>query len=178
VVWGVYRSPMGKRAREERRTIFLKARLRTDAGWSEVSIGNISSRGLMFRAQTPPPRGSFIEIRHRSTTIVGRVAWSHGSRCGVRTQDQIDIQGLLAPSPIRPRRPGEERRTLPRRPIQQPAPCIARRAEQSRRFSVIFNWSAIALAGTCAAFVVADVARTALVQPARLVAEALNQSNR
>jgi hypothetical protein len=42
---------MGKRAREERRTIFLKARLRTDAGWSEVSIGIISSRGLMFRAQ-------------------------------------------------------------------------------------------------------------------------------
>jgi hypothetical protein len=65
---------MGKRAREERRTIFLKARLRTDAGWSAVSIGNISLRGLMFRAQTPPPRGSFIEIRHRSTTIVGRVA--------------------------------------------------------------------------------------------------------
>ena len=59
--------------REERRNIFLRARLRSEHGWADVTIGNVSSRGVMLHCTAPLQRNSFIEVRHRSVCIVGRV---------------------------------------------------------------------------------------------------------
>ena len=174
----VHRCLMARKAREERRTILPRVRLRADAGWSEVTIVNVSSRGLMFRCPSPPERGSFIEIRHRGASIVGRVAWSRGSRCGIRTQDRLDIQELLAPSPIRPRRSGEVRQETVRRPPHKSVQLVGARAEQSHRFAVIFNWSVIALAGAGAGFFVVGTMRTALDRPLDVALYALSQSSR
>ena len=102
--------------REERRTTFLRARIRTEHGWSDVTIGNVSSRGLMLQAGASLQRNCFIEIRHGNACIVGRIVWARGVKCGVRTQDAVDIAALLSRAPAERATPGEERRAAPRQP--------------------------------------------------------------
>ena len=64
---------MGRqRTREQRRTVALTARLRSDDGWYDVTIGNVSSRGMMLRGRALPAKGEFIEIRQRSVVVIGR----------------------------------------------------------------------------------------------------------
>jgi hypothetical protein len=166
---------MGLRSREERRTIFLKARLRTDDGWRDVTVANISSRGLMLRCPSAPRRGSFIEVRHRGATIIGRVAWSQGARCGVRAQDVIDIADLLAPASAPCKWPAENRRAVPR-PQLVAAIRTRDRVEQSHRIARILNWSIVGLGGAICAVLLADTARAAFERPATEIVSAFTQS--
>src|SRR3569623_2056164 len=101
--------------REERRNSLLHARLRSDAGWSDVTIGNVSSRGMMLHSASGLQRNAFVEVRHRGVCVVGRVVWSPGVKYGVRTQDVVDVPALLSPMPTKRPRPGEDRRRAPRR---------------------------------------------------------------
>lgn len=151
--------------REERRTTFLRARVRTEHGWSDVTIANVSSRGLMLQGTATLRRNVFVEVRHGSACIVGQIVWARGARCGLRTQDSIDVAGLLSHAPAKRARPGEERRAAPRH-----APAGRRRpasevAESSRRFARLFDWSIMVLAaGTAGAFM-AHAAWSALDVP-------------
>jgi hypothetical protein len=166
------------RAREERRTIFLKVRLRTDEGWRDVTIGNVSLHGLMLRGPSLPPKGAFIEVRHRSVCIIGRIVWSNGSCCGVRTQDVVDIAALLSQPLVVPRKDQPERRQAARsRHDPSPAQSLASRVESSRRFARIFDWSLVAAGGALAAAGVASAAATAMDQPLHQVRTALQQSS-
>lgn len=163
-----------QQAREERRTIFLKVRLRGDDGWRDVTIGNVSSRGLMLRGVSLPPKGAFIEVRHRSVSIIGRVVWAHGSRCGVRTQDAIDVAALLSQSPVQPRKAQLERRQVTRvRHAPAPAHALAARAEASKHFARIFDWVLMATGGAFAAAAVAGAAAAAIEHPMGQVRTAL-----
>lgn len=162
------------RAREERRTIFLKVRVRTDQGWRDVTIGNVSLHGLMLRGPSPPTKGEFIEVRHRSVCVIGRVVWSNGSCCGVRTQDIVDIDALLSQSPAQPRKPQIERRQAPRSRNQPPpAHLLASQIESSKRFARIFDWSLVAAGGALAAATLASAASSAMDQPMDQVRTAL-----
>lgn len=80
--------------REERASVLFPVRIRDDDHWSDGRIRNVSSRGLMLEMETPPPRGSFIEIRRGDIVIVGQVRWSSGGRCGLRTQDRVPVDRL------------------------------------------------------------------------------------
>lgn len=144
---------MGLKPREERVPVAIRARMRTDCGWGDVVIGNVSSRGLMLRTPEPPAGLTYIEVRYQTVVIVGRIVWTNGLHCGVRTQDSVDIPALLSPRPgSRPKR-GEDRR---RRTRRDPAPALRRPSSgemlaHSRRLARLFEFGAVGLlvAGGC-----------------------------
>lgn len=82
--------------REPRRKVLTKARMRVGATWTDTCILNISSRGLMIQAAAPPPRGTYMELRRGSRVIIGRVMWTKQDRCGIKTQDRLDVDAILA----------------------------------------------------------------------------------
>jgi hypothetical protein len=162
------------KAREERRNTFLRARLRTEHGWTDVTIGNVSSRGLMLQSVEPLQRNCFVEIRHGSACIVGRIVWARGPKCGVRTQDKVDVAGLLSRAPQKPAKPGEERRSAPRRPEARPARAPQEIAESSKRFARVFDWTIMMAAAGAAGVFMAQAAWTALDAPLARAEHALS----
>ena len=83
-------------AREPRRNVVTNSRMRCGAAWQDARIFNISSRGLGLHASTPPPRGSYVEVRRGLHIIIARVVWVKGSRFGVRTQDAVPIDSVIS----------------------------------------------------------------------------------
>ena len=110
------------KAREERRKVLIRARMRSGATWGDVCILNISSRGLQLQAPRPPERGAYVEVRRGPQVIVGRVAWSKQHRFGIRSQDVLFIDSLIAEPDSAEALRGPvthvpaERRAAPRRP--------------------------------------------------------------
>lgn len=162
--------------REDRRPVSVPARLRSETGWSDVTIGNVSSRGMMLRCVAPPPQRAYIEVRHQGVCIVGQIVWISGARCGVRTQDMVDVAGLLSQGGRRSPQPVNDRRAASR-------PVEARRqrspeegAEASRRFARLFDFAVVAAAVTGAAVVAAglmfDIFRAPLLRTADTLATA------
>jgi hypothetical protein len=160
--------------REERRKTFLRARLRSDAGWSDVTIGNVSSRGMLLHCASGLRRNAFIELRHRGACIVGRIVCSHGMKCGVRTQDAIDVPALLAQAPAKAARRGLERRASPPRAAPR-SPAEA--AAASRRFARAFEWTIMVTAGVTGSGFVAQSAWAALHAPVAQVTMALAKAD-
>jgi len=159
--------------REDRRKTFLRARMRSEHGWADVTIANVSSRGLMLQCVTTLDRNSFVEVRHRHVTIVGRIVWVGGTRCGLRTQDRIDLAELLSQAPAKPRQPGEERRTATRTAAfrrERPAGEIA---DASRRFARLFDWTIMVLAAGAAGAFMAQSAWRVLDAPLAMAGTAM-----
>lgn len=162
------------KAREQRRMVMVKARMRVTTDWADVTICNVSSRGLMAKCNKAPARGSYVEIRQRGACIVGRVAWSQGMRFGIRTQDPIDISALLAEPTIKGKRALNDRRIDARKP----APTIlvvpdGEKAERSRRFSRAFEWGVIVAASAFGVSQLAAVTGEALGDPLQKAKRAL-----
>src|SRR3954465_9995212 len=86
------------KSREWRRSVLLKARLRTAAGWSDACILNISSGGLLMHASRPADRGSVVEVKQGEHLIRARVMWSDGARVGLRTDEQLPVEQILSRS--------------------------------------------------------------------------------
>lgn len=82
--------------REPRLSVCIGARVRHGDKWSDANILNLSSRGLLVRAPTPPSRGTYIEIRRGAHVVVGRVVWTTTDRFGVRAQDKLAIESLIS----------------------------------------------------------------------------------
>lgn len=149
------------RQREPRRAVHLKARLRCDAGWSDVIIRNVSTRGLMLESHQPPARGTFIEVRRGHSCIVGQVRWSREGRFGIRSQSKIDAEQLLA------ERPGEtggnDRRARPRDDVAlRPRISADLQHHRSRYFARLAEWAVVVIAVAFGAYVLATHATSAL----------------
>lgn len=122
--------------REPRLPVLINARMRVTVSWADVSIRNISSRGMMLEMPAPPPRGTYIEIARGPLRITARVVWTEGSRCGLQTRERIDLGSLAhgrepepaaeayAPSPS----------AAPRRRVDQ---NVARNQARATEFAVI-----------------------------------------
>lgn len=138
-----------QKQRETRQIVYLNARLRGDGGWANVTICNVSSRGLMGRCNDPPAKGEFVEIRRGTSCIVGHVRWSQGIRFGLRSQDRICVAALLEDRPEKAS--GAERRVAERAADQPRTQASSiQRNEQSRQLARLIEWcviSATALAG-------------------------------
>lgn len=166
------------RSREQRVTAFLNARMRADDGWSDVTISNVSSRGLMARRGNAPAKGSYVEIWHQNVCVVGHVRWSKGGRFGIRSQDKIDISALLNGLPAGQRLPGVERRSGSRPPPKSPAkPAVAAKADASRTIARISEWAAVTVAGAMAAGLLVTAANAALKRPMQQAQSALGASH-
>lgn len=129
--------------------------MRCGADWGDVTIHNMSSRGLLATSETECRTGTIVEIRRIHHVIVGRVVWQKGLYFGVRTQDRIDIDGIVAARPPahKPDRSGADRRTTDR-----PTASIADREAGSRRFARAFQFAvAIAVVGVVALILASEV---------------------
>jgi hypothetical protein len=87
--------PKVLKARAPRKKVQLHGRMRTDYDWIDLSIRDLSKRGLMAEAENPPKRGHYIEIRRFDQVLVGRVVWQNGKKFGVVLADQIDFQAVI-----------------------------------------------------------------------------------
>lgn len=159
--------------REERKALILAARMQADQGWRDVTVRNVSSRGMMLSCNMPPPRNSYVEIRYRTSCIVGRVIWSNAGSFGIRSQDTIDLSTMLSKSTgpavratDRGRTRGSSRESVQMRAL--PA------ADASRILARLFDWSAISLAVGLGALAIADLAGLALRQPIEAAEMALS----
>lgn len=155
------------KAREPRHPVMVQARMRSGSEWSDVIIHNVSRRGMMLRAAKPPMRGSYVEVRKATMTIIGRAVWVNGQRFGIRTQDVIDMPALLdhaahqlgAAIGLTP--PAGERRNAPRAATITPAQA----AERNRQRAAIGQFALIAVVGGVAAWFVADSVHNMLTAP-------------
>jgi len=82
--------------REPRIKVLIGARMRAGAGWDDVCLLNLSSRGVLAQAAVSPLKGSYIEVRRGSHVIVARVVWAEKHRFGALAQDPIDIHAIIA----------------------------------------------------------------------------------
>lgn len=82
--------------REWRRSVLLKARMRTDEGWGDACILNISSRGLMIHAGRAADRGSVVEVRQGEHLIRARVVWRDGARIGLKADARLPVEQILS----------------------------------------------------------------------------------
>lgn len=82
------------KAREERQQVEIPARLRADGPYSNVTIRNISTEGLMLSGPELPPVGTKVQIVRARFVIDGRVMWSTRDRCGVRSRRLLDPSAL------------------------------------------------------------------------------------
>ncbi len=74
----------------------IKARLRVGSGWRDTCILDLSSRGLMIQSNDPLPDKSYLELRRGRHVIVARVMWSRDRRYGLRTQDVLPTDAIIA----------------------------------------------------------------------------------
>ena len=130
----------------------IKSRMRVGASWNDALILNLSSRGMMLRADQSSNRGAYLEIRRGPHVIVARVVWSGSGRFVVQTQDPVPADSLIrdpdkAALPAKPGSPDiKERRATPR-----PAEV---RHESNRQKARIVEFVAITLACGAAAFLI------------------------
>ena len=87
---------MAVKPREQRRRVLIRARMRAVATWGDVCILNISSRGMQLQAPRPPGPGAYVEIRRGPHLIIGCVAWAKNHRFGIKSQDVLFIEAIVA----------------------------------------------------------------------------------
>jgi hypothetical protein len=152
-------SPLGRnggmRNREERRKVLLRARMHSDAGWSDIAVRNISRRGMLICARQTLKPGDYVEIRRASYTIVARIVWAKDEQLGVRSQDPIDVGGLISVAtgeqPGGTAKSGQlvtERRMADRQTTTD-------RIQQSRQLSSRFQFILLGAAAVAAAWTIA-----------------------
>lgn len=165
----------GIKHREQRRNVLIQARMRRDGAWADVRIRNISSRGLLIQSDTPPPRGTYVEIFRARHTIVARVVWSKDRQFGIQTQDRLDVGAIIADpaqTPSAPIAPSKDRRADPR---QLTAAHVAERLERSRRISAVLEFGCIFACGVAAAVITMAAVYETLSQPLEKVSSSLLQ---
>jgi hypothetical protein len=151
--------------------VLVRARMRAGADWTDVVIHNMSSRGLLASSSPVCRPGTVVEIRRIHHVVVGRVVWQNGAFFGVRTQDPIDIQGIVTAKPPahKPQRSdagGDDRRAVRRVPV-------AEREARSRRFASAFQFVVMIVAVGAAALFAAQEVGSVLSRPFAAVGAAL-----
>jgi hypothetical protein len=145
------------KTREPRVKVLVRARMRAGADWTDVVIHNMSSRGLLATASPVCRPGTVIEIRRIHHVVVGRVVWQNGAFFGVRTQDPIDIEGIVSAKPPahKPQRAGSE-------------------GGDDRRFAAAFQFVVLLIAVGVAALFAAQEVGSVLSRPFAAVSAALD----
>ena len=158
------------KSREPRKKVMIKARMRVGAAWRDAFILNLSSRGLMVRADDPPPHGSYLELRRGRHVIVARVMWTSDRHCGLRAQDALPTEAIIAEpdtSKSRALAPAAERRA---QRATRPRPTAH---EQSRWRSRGLEFVSLALAGGVFASLAYGAVASVLQRPLVAVRTAL-----
>ena len=128
--------------------------MRTDAVWGDVNVHNISKRGMLIRAETAPRIGSIVELRKGQTVVMGRVMWRLDHLFGIRTQDNIRAEALVAPAHSAANALAEPKdRRLDTRSGDRPPP--SRAFDQSRNLAGAMQYCVAAIGGAAVACTIA-----------------------
>jgi len=159
--------------REQRQKVMIRARMRAGVAWHDVAILNLSKGGLGIQAADPPLRGAYVEICRGRHVIIARVMWTKGHRAGLKSQDPIWTESLLAepsndvsapaaasPVPI-------ERRQKPRSTQQ--------RHEHSRLAGRAMEFACLGMGGAAMALLAFGMVEEALAQPLSKIETALSR---
>ena len=167
----------GVKEREARKSVRLSVRFKDGTGWSDASVLNLSSRGLMAVCFTPPAKGSYLEVRRGNTVAIGRVVWSGGDRFGLMTQDPIDLASFTDPG-ASPARGKGERRTIERNTAKAPPrPAdLAAKAARNEQLSHGMQFVAIALGVAVAAMLIGDIVLDVLASPLQQIDQVVGRT--
>jgi len=139
--------------REERVKTLLPARVRSETGWSDACILNISSRGLLLYSTCGASPGAFVELRRGNHLVVARVVWRKNGRMGLWSPEKVNIQGIIsdqvAAAAGRSSGSAAERRRIPRTEQQN-----RERAKAMEFLATVLIASSLAV---CAVFYVHEV---------------------
>lgn len=150
------------RKRETRRRVMVRARLRDSRGWRDTCILNMSSYGMMCQAASPPSRGEVFELRRGIHIVVGRVVWSSDHRFGVRTQEQVPMDAIVAEPSTAATTLNDDAPLFDRRRAQRPAAVTY---AQSRWWGQGFERMAMLVAVIAGVALIGDGFATAVAQP-------------
>jgi hypothetical protein len=146
-----------------RKQVYVLARMRSGAVWSDILIKSMSGRGLSAEAANPPTPLTYVEIRRGTQTVVGRVIWVEDSRFGVGSQDDIDADAIvneprLATRPKASSAADAVHADRRRDPTREVARQLASGAERSRRLSAAMQFTVmVGLGATAAALLAVEV---------------------
>jgi len=143
-----------------------------DGSWIDITILNISSRGLMARTGKVPPPRAYIEIRRGAATIVGKVVWQDDGHFGIRTQDRISVAMLSdmdAASTPATHDPVIERRAQPRPGQVDPGEAF----ERNRRKAAMIQFAVLTAGGFGGAIAIGAIVMETLAKPLAAVASHL-----
>ena len=143
--------------------------MRIVASWGDVCILNISSRGMQLQAARPPERGSFVEIRRGPHVIIGCVAWTKQHRFGIRSQDVLFVDAIVA-------EPGDDeaQRSRPAyTPVDQRARPRTPRRDSSRLIGRAFEFACLGCVAAGGAIALYGAAAEAFAKPLSAVSQAL-----
>lgn len=151
--------------------------MRVGSAWFDVCIRNMSSRGLLVEAASPPARGTYLEIRRGARVIVARSVWVDDGRCGLRTQDRLTIDEFTNESNFS----GAEVVDVAlacsegeRRPLYRAADI---RHDHNRMLSRFGEFAAIASIGGFLAYLAAATLQEAFARPLSVATAAIGGVN-
>lgn len=143
------------KTREARMKVVVSARIYTGSAWTDATILNMSSRGLMLKIDAELKRGEYVEIRRGTLIIIARVIWVRDGHVGLRAQDEIDIAAIVneprllsRPKALAAGQAGERRQASRVVPAS-----IVQRAERSRAVARASQFIAICTVGIAASIV-------------------------
>ena len=145
--------------------------MRSGAAWVDVCIVNLSLRGAGLQSASPPARGSYVEIRRASSVIIGRVIWTNGHRFGIRAQDRLPIDAIVA-------EPKGNERAAPKGDTgliadRRAVPRLEHRHDASRHIARVAEFACLAIVGSGAAIGFYGAIERALAHPISTVSSAL-----
>ena len=161
------------RNREDRKAVRITVRVRTDDGWIDATVRNVSSRGMMLQSPQPLNRNQFVEISRGDHRVIGRIVWADAVMSGVRAQDEVDIAALLAPPQAGSTKCSVERRSGQRATAPPRVASLDERAEASRLIGRAAEKVCLVVAIACGALFAISGASQALAEPLGQISEAL-----
>lgn len=132
--------------RPHRKAVRIKVRVRTEAGWVDATVHNVSERGMKLHCNPGLRRNEFVEIARGRYRVVGRIVWNADAASGLRSRDMIDMAGLLADPNQRSARLEIDRRAAPRPGPPVRALTLAERAAASQLMGRAFEKTFMVLA--------------------------------
>jgi hypothetical protein len=159
------------RTREPRTNVFLDARMRMGSSWLSASIRNVSKRGAMVALPSPPPAGTYVELRRGGMIIIAQVVWSDHQRCGLRSQRDISLSHLCETNPHQERYDGPDVVERRKKPRSDAAQTFARAGYLARAL----EYTAAAVFAIVLATVVGKMAFDVLAHPATAVTHAMDR---
>ena len=156
------------RPREWRRRVILPALVRSDGGWIQATILNISSRGFLIQASRPIPKGSKVELRHGGLVSQAQVVWRDGARAGLAVESCVPVGEILSSGQA----PGLRLTAAERSPIERRT--AVRRRVDSRTCGRLFEFATIAVLAVCVGGCVVTLVNDTLARPLARVRQALD----